>query len=243
MNKTLISANNLTKQFGNAKSPIIAVNSVQFSIDKGSFTIILGKSGSGKSTLLNMLTGLDVPTSGELIVDDKNLSKLNSAQLAKYRSSIGVVFQFYNLLPNLSAIENIMMSAWAGNSKKTKKDAEILMEKFGLSHRINADVKTLSGGEKQRVALCRSLLNNPQILFCDEPTGALDSANESEVMDILQELNTEGVTVVLVTHAPEFQNRADQVITMKDGKIDTISLHEKIKSKANTEVFTNKIMW
>jgi len=234
-----IVASSLTRQFGQKDSPITAVDSVDFKIPSGSFTVILGKSGSGKSTLLNMLTGLDSPSSGSLVIDDKDISQYSSGQLAKYRSSIGIVFQSYNLLPNLNAIENILMSSWSSSSGKKRQDAEELMDTFGLNHRHTANVKTLSGGEKQRVALCRSLLNKPNILFCDEPTGALDSTNESEVMGLLQKLHANGMTIVMVTHAPEFAYLATQVITMKDGKIQSIEQKQREEFSRDT----SQLVW
>jgi putative ABC transport system ATP-binding protein len=219
---TLISAQNLTKYYGTRRNPIRALGPVNFEIPKGSFTVILGRSGSGKSTLLNLLAGLDKATSGTLLVDNQDLSTLNQKKLAKYRSQIGIIFQFYNLLPNLNALENIMMGAWAGGNTVTQTAAEALMTKFGLSHRTKADVKTLSGGEKQRVAICRSLISDPDILFCDEPTGALDSANETQVEEILKQLHAQGLTIVMVTHNPEFSAFASQIIHMQDGLIQTI---------------------
>ena len=166
------------------------------------------------------MAGLDEVTDGELEVLGKKLSDYSKRELAKYRSNIGIIFQSYNLLPNLSAIENVMMGAWAGGNQVSRIKADSLMTRFGLDHRLDADVKTLSGGEKQRVAICRSLIGDPQILFCDEPTGALDSENEEQVLQILQSLNKEsGITLVIVTHNPDFVKYADQVIEMNDGLI------------------------
>lgn len=216
----IITANKLSRYFGIKQNPIKALDSVDLKVKKGSFTVIIGRSGSGKSTFLNLLAGLDKPTAGELVVNGKELSKFSKNKLANYRSEIGVIFQFYNLFPNLNTLENVMMGAWAGGDSVTKEKAINLLTRFGLDHRINADVKTLSGGEKQRVAICRSLIGDPKILFCDEPTGALDTKNEDQVMDILLGLNKkDGVTIVMVTHNPVFKKIADQVIEMEDGKI------------------------
>ena len=215
----IVECKNLTRTFGVGESAVHALNDVSFNIKKGAFTVILGRSGSGKSTLLNQFCGLDKPSSGDLVVNNINISKLNGNKMAKYRGSIGIIFQSYNLLPNLNTIENIMMGAWAASSKKTEKDAEILMEFLGINHRKNTNIKTLSGGEKQRVAIARSLINDPDIIFCDEPTGALDSENEGRVMDILLDLNKQGKTLVMVTHNPDFVKYATQVIRMQDGKI------------------------
>jgi putative ABC transport system ATP-binding protein len=215
----LISVKDVSKFYGTRKNPIKAVGPVSLDIEKGSFTVILGRSGSGKSTLLNLMAGLDKVTSGTLIVGDDQLNASNSKKLAKYRSKIGIIFQFYNLLPNLDTIENVMMGAWAGGKTATREKAIELLTRFGLQHRVDADVKTLSGGEKQRVAICRALIGNPEILFCDEPTGALDTTNENQVKDILAELHKGGLTIVMVTHNPDFANVADKTIRMSDGLI------------------------
>jgi putative ABC transport system ATP-binding protein len=215
----LVTAKNLSKSYGKGKNAVHALGPIDFTIVEGSFTVILGKSGSGKSTLLNLLSGLDKATDGTLVVAGDSLTKMNSSNLAKYRKKIGLIFQFYNLLPNLSTLENIMISSWLKGVPASKPDAVALLKQFGLEHRINSNIKTLSGGEKQRVAICRSLINKPEILFCDEPTGALDTANEQIVKDILIKLNKEGMTIVMVTHNEEFVSLADKVITMKDGLI------------------------
>jgi putative ABC transport system ATP-binding protein len=219
----LITAKNLTKYYGKGKSKVHAVGPIDFTIVEGSFTIILGKSGSGKSTLLNLLSGLDKVSDGTLTVAGQALNTLNSSRLAKYRRKIGLIFQFYNLMPNLSTLENVMISGWLKGVSIHKKDVVDLLTQFGLEHRIHSNIKTLSGGEKQRVAICRSLITKPEILFCDEPTGALDTANEQIVKDILVKLNKQGMTIVMVTHNEEFIPLADKVITMKDGFIDTMN--------------------
>ena len=164
----IISVKSVNKTFNTKNDYIKALISVDLEIKKGSFTVILGRSGSGKSTLLNLIAGLDSVSSGEITVNNQLINRLNPAKLAKYRSKNGIIFQSYNLLPNLNALENVMMGAWAGGNKTTKEAGEKLLEKFSLSHRSNSNVKTLSGGEKQRVAICRSLISNPEILFCDE---------------------------------------------------------------------------
>ncbi|NJL96771.1 ABC transporter ATP-binding protein [Candidatus Gracilibacteria bacterium] len=216
---SLISAIDLVKNYGTKKNPIKALGPVNFEIHSKSFTLILGKSGSGKSTLLNLLAGLDKSTSGSLIVQNKNLSTLSQRKLSKYRANIGIIFQFYNLLPNLNSIENVMMGSWAGGVEGTYEYAEQLLKDFGIDHRAKANVKTLSGGEKQRVAICRALVSQPEILFCDEPTGALDSTNERQVIKILQGLSQKGLTIIMVTHSQEFRSLADQIIYLKDGLI------------------------
>lgn len=219
MTDNIIVAQQVVKTFGNEKNIVHALGPVDLEIKKGSFTLILGRSGSGKSTFLNLMAGLDKVTSGNLLVGGNKLSSFSRSRLANYRSSIGIIFQSYNLLPNLTAVENVMMGAWAGGKKTTIKDASELLAKFDLSHRESTNIKTLSGGEKQRVAIARSLISNPEILFCDEPTGALDTVSEDQVMKILLGLKDAGLTIVMVSHNPDFEKFADTIIKMKDGKI------------------------
>lgn len=214
----------VSKFYGTKKDLVKAVGPVSLEIEKGSLTVILGRSGSGKSTLLNLMAGLDKVTDGTLKVGNDELSRISSGNLAKYRSKVGIIFQFYNLLPNLNTLENVMMGAWAGGKKVEEQKAIDLLKQFGLEHRVTADVKTLSGGEKQRVAIARSLIGDPEILFCDEPTGALDTASENQVRDILVDLNKKGLTIVMVTHNPDFADIADKVVNMKDGEIISVDL-------------------
>jgi len=220
---SLITAQEITKVYGTRKNPIKALGPVSINIEPESFTVVLGRSGSGKSTLLNLFSGLDNITQGKLEVEGLDLSKANSRDLANYRSKIGIIFQSYNLLPNLTAKENVLMGSWAGGNKATTTEAEKLLQSVGLSHRLNANIKTLSGGEKQRVAICRSLVNKPSILFCDEPTGALDTKNENQIKEYLLDLNrNEKITIFMVTHNPEFQEIANNIILMKDGLIEKV---------------------
>jgi ABC-type lipoprotein export system ATPase subunit len=219
MLQVIIQAKKLSRYFGVKSNPTKALDSIDFEVHKGDFTVILGRSGSGKSTLLNLLCGLDKSTAGSLSVNGEQLSDKSRSKMAQYRSTIGIIFQQYNLLPNLSAIENVMIGAWAGGTNVTKTAAQEVMKKFGLDHRENVNVKTLSGGERQRLAICRALIANPEVIFCDEPTGALDSENEKNVMEILHTLHKEGRTIVLVTHNPDFTKLATKIIEMSDGKI------------------------
>jgi putative ABC transport system ATP-binding protein len=215
----LISVQEGTKIYGTPKNPIQALGPVDLEIQKGTFTVILGRSGSGKSTLLNLIAGLDRVSTGSITALGNDLSKASAGKLAKYRGRIGIIFQFYNLLANLNVTENILMGQWASGKSGDRAYATELMKKFGIDHRARANVKTLSGGEKQRVAICRALISKPEILFCDEPTGALDSQNELQVKDILRELHDEGLTIILVTHSEYFTELADRVLHMKDGQI------------------------
>jgi putative ABC transport system ATP-binding protein len=215
----IISAKNLTKSYGKGGDIFRALGPVDLEIEEGTFTVIVGKSGSGKSTLLNLMAGLDAVSGGSLKVQGKDLEKTSSKQLALFRKQIGIIFQFYNLLPNLNTLENVMISSMLKDGKGSKKEAVELLERFNLGHRISTNIKVLSGGEKQRVAICRALVSEPKILFCDEPTGALDTANEILVRDILVDLHKKGMTIVMVTHNTDFAHLADTVIEMKDGII------------------------
>lgn len=220
---TIISLQKVSKYYGTTNNPIVAVKDLDLQIEKGSFTVILGRSGSGKSTLLNLISGLDKVSDGEIIINGQNLSKVSSRSLASYRAKNGIIFQSYNLLPNLNTLENVLMGSWAGGKQASEETVKKLLKDLGIEHRVNANVKTLSGGEKQRVAIARSLISDPEILFCDEPTGALDSASEKQVQEILYKLYKDRkLTIVLVTHNSDFRKFANQVIEMEDGKIAKI---------------------
>ncbi|GEM_PF-94815 len=220
---SVIEAVNLVRKFQIDKNNFVqALGPVSFVVPKNSFTIIIGRSGSGKSTLLNLLTGLDKPTAGELYVLGQNLAKLDRKQLAKYRSKIGIIFQQYNLIPNLTALENVLMGSWSGGGSATVQESLDILEQFDLKHRATVDVSKLSGGEKQRVAVCRALINKPEILFCDEPTGALDSKNEENVREILVKLHKQGMTIVMVTHNLDFQDIGTQVFKLDDGLLSVL---------------------
>ena len=232
-----VQVTHLIRTFGTSVSKTKALGPISFIIKKGEFVVITGRSGSGKSTLLNLLCGLDTPTSGTLIVNNQNLSTLKSTQLAKYRSTIGIIFQSYNLLPNLNTIENVLLGAWAGGQNANESQAQIILNKVNLGHRSQADVKNLSGGERQRVSIARSLIREPEILFCDEPTGALDSHNEEVIINILRDLNRDGKTIVMVTHNTDFTKYADRTIHLEDGLIvnSLVSNYSKVVSKPRTK--------
>ena len=234
-----ITTNNLTRTFGSRSNPVYALNDVTVNVEEGEFCVIVGRSGSGKSTLLNQLCGLDQPSDGSLKIFGVDLAKLNKKGLASYRSTIGIIFQSYNLLPNLNTLDNVAVGSWAGGGNLDRARAKELLDKFGLGHRLKASVNTLSGGEKQRVAICRALISDPDIVFCDEPTGALDTESEDQVMKIIQDLNrVEGKTIVMVTHNPEFEAMATQVIRMEDGKV--VKNEVKNTSKTTSKTKTSK---
>jgi ABC-type lipoprotein export system ATPase subunit len=217
MNK-IITTKNLVKTFEEGR--VKALNGVDLEVQEGDFIAIMGPSGSGKSTLLNMIGALDRPTSGKVMVDDTDLSKVKN--LDEFRANkIGFVFQLHNLLPVLTACENveIPMFELGLSNKERGKRAEELLGLLGLKERLDFVPTKLSGGERQRVAIARALANNPRIILADEPTGNLDSASGDEVVHILQKLNAEGRTIILVTHDEEIARHANLIYHIRDGKI------------------------
>lgn len=209
---------NVKKIYKMGDVKIRALNGVDFKIDKGEFAVVLGPSGAGKSTILNILGGMDTCTTGEITVDGKRIDKYNSRQLTAYRRyDIGFVFQFYNLVQNLTVKENVEL---ATQICKDPLDIVKTIEAVGLSDRMGNFPSQLSGGEQQRVAIARALVNKPAILLCDEPTGNLDPANSNEIMKILDQVNKQGTTVLVVTHNMEIvQQMKKRTITMSEGKI------------------------
>ncbi len=197
------------------------VKGVDVTIEKGEFVSIMGPSGSGKSTLLYMLGLLDAPTTGKVLSNGKVISDLPDLEMAKFRNKmLGFVFQSYRLLPQYSAYENVLLpSVYAGLGSQKKELAKQLLEKIGLGKRLNNRPSELSGGECQRVAICRALLNEPQIILGDEPTGALDTKTGEEIMDIFLSLNRDGKTVVFVTHDPKIAKKTQRILHFSDGKV------------------------
>ena len=195
---------------------IKALNGASFTIDKGEFAVIAGASGAGKSTILNLMGGMDTATTGKIIVDKENVSKFTAKRLTTYRRyDIGFVFQFYNLVQNLTVRENVEL---ATQICKNPLDVDEVIEAVGLKERSSNFPAQLSGGEQQRVALARALVNKPALLLADEPTGNLDPGNSWEIMKLLDEINKQGTTVVVVTHNMEIVERMQKrVITMKKG--------------------------
>ncbi len=218
---SLIFAKELTKSYEVEERTVHALQGVDLTVESGEFLALIGRSGCGKSTLLNLLGGLDKPTSGTLTVGDKEISELGENQLTLYRrETVGIVFQFFNLMPLLTATENVALPALlAGKNKKaTIERAHMLLEAVGLGHRLNQSASLLSGGEMQRVAVARALINNPQLILADEPTGNLDSQSADAVLGALSTLaRSEGKTVVMVTHSREAAQIADVTREMRDG--------------------------
>ncbi len=223
MNK-IIRVEAVGKAYRNNAIPLEVLRGINLEIHRGEFLAISGPSGAGKSTLLHILGALDEPTQGRVLFEEKDIYALGEVERANFRNrKAGFVFQFYHLLPEFSALENIMLPALIKSwweRKKTAHRALALLEKVGLSARATHRPKELSGGEQQRVAIARALVNKPQVLFCDEPTGNLDSESGKNILGLLKELNKEEkTTIVLVTHDKEIAGAADRIIHLKDGVV------------------------
>ncbi len=215
-----IELKNVKKSFG--KPPSEVIKDVSFRIEDGEFVSLTGKSGSGKSTLLYLISSLDNPTGGSILVDDKDLSAMSPRELHSFRNRhMGFVFQFHYLLPEFTALENVLMPlVKAGGFRENRERAEQLLIQFDLADKMNHYPSQLSGGQMQRVAIARALIMQPRYLFADEPTGALDSVNAGTVMNIFRQVNKEyGTAVVLVTHDSEFAASADRQIHLADGRL------------------------
>ena len=211
----MISVKNISKKFGRGTNLLSALDDVSFNVEDGEFVVILGQSGSGKSTILNLIGCIDSPTSGTILVDGVDVTKMSAKQLCEYRNkNIGFVFQSFYLEPAYSVTDNILLPLTIAGAKRQIKDAKAkeLLEKLNLTDKANAKTSTLSGGQKQRVAIARALVNDPKIILADEPTGNLDSASGAEVIEILKEICKSGKTVVMVTHNEEQASVADHII-------------------------------
>ncbi|MBQ4166280.1 MAG: ABC transporter ATP-binding protein [Oscillospiraceae bacterium] len=215
----MITVENLCKTYGSGEGAVNALRNADLTIKDGELVAIVGKSGSGKSTLLNLLGGLDSAATGKVIYNDVDIMKMNEASLADFRlRKIGFVFQFYDLLPELTAEENILLPAQLAKNKPA--DISALAERLGLTDRLKHYPSQLSGGQQQRAAIARALINNPDVLLCDEPTGNLDQKTGDDVMELLLQLNkTEKRTIVIVTHDPEIAARCERIIEIADGTL------------------------
>ena len=220
---------NLVKEYGTDNNKVIANDNISFEIDEGEFVVILGPSGAGKSTLLNIIGGMDSATSGSINVFGKEIVGLNYKELTKYRrEDIGFVFQFYNLIPNLTVLENVEL---AGQIVKQSKPAEDILKQVGLEHRMNNFPSQISGGEQQRVAIARAIAKNPQLLLCDEPTGALDYKTGKNILNILKEYcKNEKRTVIIITHNSSIAQAADKVIEIYDAKVKKVFVNQSPKN-------------
>ena len=223
---SIVQFENVSKIYTSGDHELRALDHVDFTLDEGKFVVILGPSGAGKSTLLNLLGGLDSPSEGKITVSGADISKLTDNELADYRAStVGFVFQFYNLIPTLTVYENVKL---VSEISKNALDAKEMIAKVGLSDHLNNFPAELSGGEQQRISIARALAKNPDVLLCDEPTGALDSATGVAVLKLLLEMTRQdGKTVVIVTHNQNIAKMADLVIRVKNGKIKSIEEQEK----------------
>ena len=219
----LIEVKDLKKQFENGDVITKILHGVTFDIDKGEFVSIMGPSGSGKSTLMHILGFLDVLSEGQFLFEGRDVSKLSDDELADMRSKkIGFVFQAFNLLNRSTTLENVMLPLlYTDMPKKERVErAKDLLNQVGLGHRLDYSPNKLSGGEKQRVAIARALVNNPEVIFADEPTGNLDSKSGLQVMKVLQDLNEKGHSIILVTHEKYTAEHAKRIIMLKDGLIE-----------------------
>lgn len=221
--ETFIEIRNLTRIYVMGEVQVPAMNNVSVNIKRGEFAAIMGKSGSGKSTLLHQLGLLDIPTSGEIIINGNDILTLSESQKAKYRlEKFGYVFQEYALLPELNALENVVLPAMARGIKKKDylKTGIKALEQVGLGARLHHRPREMSGGEQQRVAVARALINDPEILFADEPTANLDSTSSKQILELFQKLNREiGLTILMVTHEPDDRKYVSRVVWLKDGEL------------------------
>jgi len=211
----LVQVQGLRKEFGNVR----ALAGVSFCVEAGEWIAIMGPSGSGKTTLINILGGLDTPTSGQAIVDAVDVGRLDESGLTRFRAQkIGFIFQQFHLVPYLTALENVMLAQYF-HSTTDEREAREALERVGLGDRIEHLPGKLSGGEQQRVAVARALINHPKLILADEPTGNLDEANEETVIQLFHELHREGHTILMVTHAPSIGRLADRRIEFSHGKL------------------------
>ena len=227
--KYYIEFKNVMKVYGEGRAQTIANNNVNFGINKGELVVILGPSGAGKTTLLNMLGGMDRPTDGEIWVNNTLISSYNDNEQTEYRRDrVGFVFQFYNLIPNLTALENVELSE---EITDTKMDSAQVLRDVGLGDRMDNFPAMLSGGEQQRVSIARALVKDPDLLLCDEPTGALDNETGQHILKLLQDqIRHSDTTVIIITHNRAIAQMADRVIEVNSGKISNMYLQENPKT-------------
>ena len=220
--ENILKIESIEKYYGNKSSLTKAINNISFQVEKGEFVAIMGASGSGKTTLLNCISTIDKVTSGNIYVAGRNITNLNGKELNKFRrEELGFIFQDFYLMDSLSVEENIMLPMIISkqNINKMIVEAKKYAEQFQIEHLLKKNPYELSGGEKQRVAICRALINNPDLILADEPTGNLDSKNGAEVMNLLTELNREGTTIIMVTHSQHDASFAHRTIHLFDGSI------------------------
>lgn len=222
--KNIIKLDKLSKSYTEGKNNKVVLNNISLEVSEGSIIALLGKSGSGKTTLLNLISGIDVPDSGEIVIYDEDLSRLNEQQRTIFRRNhIGFIFQFFNLLPTLTVKENLLLPLELAESDDVSRIPDLL-EKIGLSDRLNSYPDILSGGEQQRIAIARALVHDPNILLADEPTGNLDFETGRQVIGLLEKLAKEnGKTLIMATHSLELAEIADKIYSIKNGQISLVS--------------------
>ncbi len=221
MQDTILEASNLSKTYTIGEQKEAVLRQISVTVGRGEFLVIAGSSGSGKTTLLSILSGLDRPSEGRVVMAGRDITDLSEDELAPVRNELtGFVFQAFHLVPSLNALENVMFPAELKGDPAAGEKAMRLLSRVGLRNRRTNYPQQLSGGEKQRVAICRALINNPKIIFADEPTGNLDSENSRAIIDLLLELHREnGTTLVMATHSRELAARADRIIFLRDGRL------------------------
>lgn len=217
----ILEVKNLSKIYGKGDTLVKAVDDVSFTVEQGEFVAIIGPSGSGKSTLLHIIGGVDTPTTGNVIIDGTDITKLKESPLSIFRRrQIGLVYQFYNLIPILTVEENLTLPLLLDGRKPNKEQIDCLVSNLGLGDRLKHLPNQLSGGQQQRVSIGRALANNPALLLADEPTGNLDSENSKEIVALLRKFNREhNQTVIMITHDERIAQSADRIIAIEDGKI------------------------
>ena len=217
----ILKVENLTKTYGKGLNKVVALDNVSFTVNKGEFVAIIGASGSGKSTLMHLIGGVDKPTSGKVYIDGVDIYNMNSDALCIFRRrQIGLIYQFYNLIPILNVLENITLPSSLDNKEVSKEKLEEIINLLGLEKRLKHLPNELSGGEQQRTAIARALLNEPALVLADEPTGNLDSKASLEIMEILKTSNKKyKQTIIMITHNLELAKEADRIIKIADGKI------------------------
>ena len=222
MSKDFVSFSDVVREYHTGHIPVRAADGISFSLEKGKFSVIVGPSGAGKTTILNILGGMDTATSGTVFVNGRDISRLSKHDICSYRrDDVGFVFQFYNLIPNLTALENVEL---ASQIRKDALDPRHVLDEVGLGDRLDNFPAQLSGGEQQRVAIARAITKNPQLLLCDEPTGALDYQTGKGILQLLQNTcRSKDVTVVVITHNMAIMPIADRVIKIKSGKVESIT--------------------